>query len=115
MSAGGKVATGVDVATADEAVLFIGKSKADQEGQGNVLSAYATDYWLCVVALLALMHLQRPENFENPKNYLFALGEGKVLSRDVMVDLLLAGGRAAGVPEGALSLISLRADGANAL
>jgi hypothetical protein len=29
MSAGGKVATGVDVATADEAVLFMGKSKAD--------------------------------------------------------------------------------------
>jgi hypothetical protein len=115
MSAGGKVVTGVDVATADEAVLFMGKSKADQEGQGHVLNAYATDHWLCVVSLLALMHLQRPEHFENPKNYLFTLDDGKVLSRDVMMDLLRAGGRAAGVPDGALSVISLRAGGASAL
>jgi hypothetical protein len=115
MSAGGKVVTGVDVATADEAVLFMGKSKADQEDQGHVLNAYATDHWLCVVALLALMNSERPENFENPKNYLLTLDDGKVLSRGVMVDFLRAGGRATGVSDGALSVISLRAGSASAL
>ena len=63
MSAGGHPLSGVDVAAADEAVLFMGKSKADQEGQGHVLNAYATDHWLCVVSLLKLMHLARPGHF----------------------------------------------------
>ena len=115
MSAGGHPLSGVDVAAADEAVLFMGKSKADQEGQGHVLNAYATDHWLCVVSLLKLMHLARPGHFEEPRNFLFTLDDGRVLSRDSMVELLRVGGVAEGVPANALSVISLRAGGASAL
>ena len=115
MSAKGRPVSGDDVAAADEAILFMGKSKADQEGQGHVLNAYAADHWLCVVSLLKLMHLERPEHFGSPRNFLFTLDDGRVLSRGAMVELLRVGGVAEGVPASALSVISLRAGGASAL
>ena len=80
-----------------------------------MLNAHAADHWLCVVSLLKLMQLERPEHVRSPWNSLFTLNDGRVLSRDTMVELLRVGGVAEGVPASALSAISLRAGGASAL
>jgi hypothetical protein len=101
---------------ADEVMLFIPKSKADQGRVGFCANVFATPGdLLCPVGLLKRARAMNPRHFSRPDNYLLTLTNGKVLSRDQVVEALRGAAVAAGVPAGAVSVISLRAGGASAM
>jgi len=101
---------------ADELILHIPKSKADQEGLGFIANAFETaGDPLCPVALLKRARLMKPQHFAQPDNFLLVRSDGRVLSRDAVVDALRPAASALGVPPESLSVISLRAGGASAM
>jgi len=97
-------------------MLFIPKSKADQGGVGFCANAFETPGDpLCPVGLMKRARALNPHHFSRPGNFLLTLTNGKVLSRDQVVGALRGAAVAAGVPEAAVSVISLRAGGASAM
>jgi hypothetical protein len=101
---------------ADEVVLILAKSKADQEGEGFVANAFATPGdELCPVALLKRARLMNPSHFKRADNYLLTCSNGRVLSRDAVVEALRPAAISCGVPADGVSVISLRAGGASAM
>ena len=115
MAADGKEVTGSDVQQADEVVMMQGKSKADQDGQGNIANAFASDDELCPVRLLRKAHRLNPRHFKQKRSFLLTRRDGRVVSGKDLVTALRKGGARRGVPEKALSAISLRAGGASAM
>ena len=116
MAKDGEEVTGDAVQAADEVVLTLGKSKADQDGQGSVANAYVVEgEELCLVGLLKKMHAKRPEHFAKGGNFLFTLDSGKVLHRDEVVRMLREPAAELGLPEEALGVISMRSGGATAM
>ena len=114
-SEAGQEVTGDDVQRADEVIGMQGKSKADQDGQGSIANAFVTDDELCPVRLLRQAHLLNPQHFAQRRNYLLTRRDGRVVSGKDLIDALRKGGARRGVPEKALSAISLRAGGASAM
>ena len=103
-------------ADADELILHIPRSKADQEGLGFIANAFETPGDpLCPVALLKRARLMKPQHFARPDNFLLVMSDGRVLSRDRVVEALRPAAAACGVPPESLSVISLRAGGASAM
>ena len=115
MASHGKTVKGSEVATSDEVVVMWGRSKTDIDGQGSVANVFEADHPLCLVRLLKKAHAMRPHHFSREDSYFFVLDDGKVLHRDKVVDVLRRAAGKLGVPEEALSVISLRAGGASAM
>jgi hypothetical protein len=115
MAAQGDPVKGDDVATADEVVMMWGRSKADPDGQGSIANVFAAEDSLCLVSLLKKAHAMRPHHFAREDNFLLVMDDGKVLHRDKVAEVLRRAGTPLGVPEDALSVISLRAGGASAM
>jgi len=112
----GEEVTGDEVQAADEVVLTLGKSKADQDGQGSVANVFEVEgEELCPVGLLKRMHAMKPEHFAKGGNFLFALDSGRVLHRDEVARMLREPAAELGLPEEALSVISMRSGGATAM
>jgi len=115
-SEGKEATSGSELDDVDEVILHIPKSKADQEGKGAVLNAYANPgHRHCVVGLLVRAMRMRPGHFRDPQNFLLTLSNGRVLHRDVVAGRLRAAAEAMGIPHDDQSVISLCAGGASAL
>jgi len=115
LAGGGRLAEGDEVQRADEMILVIGRSKADQDGKGSVLKLFASDHPLCPVGLLKKAYAMRPRHFSRSSNFLFETDDGTVVRKDRVVDLLRQGAHSLGLPREALSAISLRSGGASAM
>ncbi len=116
MASGGRHVKGSGVQGADEVVLYIHKSKTDPDGQGSVANVFETPGDpLCLISLLKAAHRMRPGHFANPENYLLVCDDGRVLSRDIVVESLRVAAVEEGVPAEAVSAISMRAGGASAM
>ena len=115
LAAGGELVSFDDAGRADEMILIIGKSKADQDGQGSVHNAFETDDPLCPVKLIRRACEMRPSHFARGTNFLFTRSDGKVVPRDTVAGLLRQGARHLGINPEAVSVISLRSGGASAM
>jgi len=96
-------------------ILIVGKSKADQDGQGSVHNAFEADDALCPVKLLRRACEMRPSHFARGSNFLFTRSDGRVVSSDAVAGLLRRGAQNLGINPEAVSVISLRAGGASAM
>ena len=108
---------GDGIMEADELILCIGKTKADQLGQGKVINLHSVPGDpLCPVNLMKRMYRMNDQHFnERGWRFLFTLSNGKLIHRRRVVDWLRGEAKACGLPEEALSVISLRAGGASAM
>ena len=108
LAEGGEPVPGSPVG-ANEIILFIPRSKADQAAVGFCANAYATPGdLLCPVGLLKRARAMNPRHFSRPENFLLTRSDGRVLSRDQVIGALRGAARECGVPEEAVSAISGR-------
>jgi len=70
-----------EVAVADELFVTQRQSKADQDWSGSEVNAFvvASDARVCSVSWIKHLVGLRPEHFDYPSSFLFALSDGKVL------------------------------------